>query len=124
MLVRAMIKNNDGTEDWDFGRGYGSYRTNQSAIEQDIYTALNEWQNDCFFALDSGIDWQTRLGYKNQKALLDVDIQDLVSNRTGVILLDNFTSTLEGRYYYCSMDVYTIYSTEAINLTYSNNGEA
>jgi hypothetical protein len=124
MLVRAMIKNNDGTEDWDFGRGYGSYRTNQNAIEQDIYTALNEWQNDCFFALDSGIDWQTRLGYKNQKALLDVDIQDLVSNRTGVILLDNFTSTLEGRYYYCSMDVYTIYSTDAINLTYSNNGEA
>lgn len=41
---------------------------------------LQEWYQDCFFAKENGIPWDIRMGYKNQKELLDKDILRVAQN--------------------------------------------
>lgn len=122
MIVRTAKKianAESGLYDWVFMRGYSAYKTEQNAIMQDIETALYEFQNDCYWALDNGIDWLTRLGYHNQKKLLDNDVQNTINNRYGVLQLSDFQSNVIGREYSCKCNVYTIYSTESIPVNYT-----
>lgn len=120
MQVRSIIKDNEGYEEWLFGHSLADYRTKQNQIMQDVYTALYEWKYDCFFALENGIDWYTRLGSKNQRELLDQDILDTIQNRSGVLSVLDFNSSLVGRHYTCTCNVITEYSNNndiAINFS-------
>lgn len=120
MLVRSIKRDNEGFEEWLFGHSFADYRSQQNQIMQDIYTALYEWKYDCFFALENGIDWYTRLGSKNQKELLDQDILDTIQSRPGVLSVYDFVSSVEGRHYTCSCNVFTEYSGDndiVINFT-------
>lgn len=122
MKVRAITDKKEGETglfDWVFCRGLTAYKTAQPAIIQDIKTALYEFQNDCYFALDSGIDWLTRLGYHSQKDLLDRDVQSIINDRYGVLSIANFNSNVVGRSYQMNCDVYTIYSQDTYRLSYS-----
>lgn len=121
MLVRSVAKNNYGQRYFVFGRGLTSYKTGQSAIMQDVEASLLEFENDCYWALDSGIDWKTRLGYHTQKNLLDEDIQNTIQDRYGVLGIENFSSNFdtETRNYIAQCEIYTIYSENAINFTFS-----
>lgn len=110
MLVRSIKKNDEGYSEWMFGHSYADYRNAQNQIMQDIYTALYEWKYDCFFALENGIDWYTRLGTKGQKDFLDQDVVDIIQNRQGVLSVFDFNSSVEGRHYTCSCKVFTEYS--------------
>lgn len=120
MIVRKIKKSDIGLHEWVFGRGQSSYVGQQEAIKQDILTALYCFTDDCFYDLDFGIPWLTRLGYKNQKDLLDEDIQEMIENREGVLRVQDFTSTLIGRAYSCSCKVYTQFSQDFIDLDFSN----
>lgn len=121
MLVRQVKKSTTGgLHEWVFCRGKTAYIKEQNAIKQDILTALYCFTNDCYYDLDFGIDWLTRLGYKNQKELLDEDIQRIINNRAGVLQIQNFMSTLSGREYSCSCQVITEYSENYIDLEFSN----
>lgn len=114
MLVRAISNNQDSSSrEWVFCRGLSAYKNGQKAIEQDIKSALLEFQDDCFFALQNGIDWITRLGSKNQKELLDADIVNIISNRYGVVDVQDFQSIITDRSYSSSCNVYTIFSEDA-----------
>lgn len=114
MLVRAISNNQDSSSrEWVFCRGLTAYKNSQKAIEQDIKSALLEFKNDCFFALQNGIDWLTRLGATNQKELLDSDIVKTIQNRYGVLSVYDFQSIVTDRSYSCSCNVYTIYSEDA-----------
>lgn len=119
MIVRSIIKDNEGFEEWLFGHSFADYRTQQNQIAQDIYTALYEWKYDCFFALENGIDWYTRLGSKNQKELLDNDIIACIQKREGVLNVFDFNSNLTGRHYTCSCKVFTEYSGNELNIEFS-----
>lgn len=119
MQVRTIIKNSEGYSEWVFGHSLADYKSGLAQIVQDVYTALYEWKYDCFFALDNGIDWYTRLGFKGQKELLDRDIQTVIENRIGVLNLTNFNSSLEERHYYCSCEIFTEYSIEATKIEFS-----
>lgn len=118
MKVRAVEKNSSGSVEWRLGQGYTTYIDAQKAIEQDIYCALNEFKFDCFWDLNSGIDWRSRLGLKNQKQLLDNDVIEVIKSREGVLDVQDFVSYVNDRVYSCQCTVYTIYS-ENFNLTYS-----
>ena len=120
MLVRSIKKDEDGFEEWQFGHSFADYRNKQNQIMQDIYTALYEWKFDCFFAIENGIDWYTRLGSKGQKDLLDQDIVNLIQARNGVLNVYEFNSSLIGRQYSCNCKVFTEYSNNddiVINFT-------
>lgn len=110
MLVRVAKKLASGRFEWDFGHGFSSYKREQAAVAQDIETSLYEFKYDCFFALQNGIDWITRLGKHNQRDQLDRDVQQTIQSRYGVLGVDGFSSTVVDRRYICECNVYTIFS--------------
>lgn len=119
MIVRSIKKDNSGYSEWQFGHSLADYRNGQNQIAQDIYTALYEWKYDCFFALENGIDWYTRLGYKNQKEQLDSDIVRTIENRNGVLAVFDFQSAVTGRNYNCSCKIITEFSDQELNIEFS-----
>ena len=120
MLTRAVKEIEYGRYEWVFGAGFSSYKKEQYSIEQDIRSALLEWKNDAFWALQNGIDYKTRLGNHNQRDLLDADVQRVIEGRYGVLLVQNFQSNVIDRYYTCSCEVLTIYSEIPIIIEFSN----
>ena len=98
--------------DWTFGRGKGCYVTLNQAIGLDIKTRIQSWLNDCFFALESGIDWYNRLGSKNQRTLLEVDLRRQILQAEGVTGINSFFTTLgnDSRVFTAYFDVSTVYS--------------
>lgn len=113
------IRNTDANWDWCFGHSQADYKRDVNAVGLDIQMRLKEWYQDCFFNLEQGIPWDVRLGYKNQKELLDNDILETASDVEGVLSIFNFTSTLVGRRYTCQFDVYTIYSSDTITINFN-----
>lgn len=122
MLVRAVKNNQDMSKRaWVFCRGLSAYKNQQSAISQIIKSSLLEFKNDCYFALSNGIDWLTRLGSKNQKELLDNDIQDIILSRWGVLNIFDFQSSVMERAYSCTCNVYTVFSSDPYQFNFTQN---
>ena len=61
MIVRSI----DGSNDWLFGNGKGSYKKDKAAVAQNIKTRLQSFLGNCFFASNAGLDWFNLLGTKN-----------------------------------------------------------
>lgn len=106
-----IIRQNDRNNDWTFGQSKNNYIAGNYGVLQNLKTKLQEWKRNCFFNLQAGIDWSTRLGYKGQKALLDVDIKDLIVNDVEVSTLETFESNYNesDRDYSCHFEFTTIY---------------
>lgn len=119
MLVRSAKKDNNGCLEWQFGHSFGDYKSGINQITQDIYTALQEWKYDCFFALENGIDWATRMGQRGQKELLDEDVINTIQNRQGVLSVYDFESNLMDRTYTCTCNVFTEFSLEPLTINFS-----
>lgn len=90
MKTRALDINGD----FQFGRGLQSYVTEKNALKQNISTRLKSWKNDCFFAMDDGVDWQNFLDI-GMKKYLDIDIKRVVLQTEGVLRISSYTSTLD-----------------------------
>lgn len=106
------IRNVDSKNDWTFGQSLTNYLTEEKAVILDIQLKIREWYQDCFFALQNGIPWRTRLGGYNQKERLDSDVINTIMSVEGVLSIESFTSQLYGRNYYAQVSVYTQYSTQ------------
>lgn len=113
MIIRAIDNNND----WTFGKGKSSYKSNQLALIQNLKTKLQEWKGDCFFDIDAGVDWKNRLAKRSQVAPLREEIRTVilkVDGVTEVVNLDlNFNST--SRNLTLNYSVKTIYSTNPVS---------
>ncbi len=103
MSVRALDKNHD----WTFGKGLNDYLKESKEIKQNVKTRILQWKNDCFFALDEGVDWNTFLNKAESKLLTD-DIRRVIVQTVGVADLIDFSASLENRVLNCS---YTIVDT-------------
>jgi len=111
------IRKNDRNNDWCFGNSQADFLIdNNNAIAQDLKTKLQEWKFDFFANLQSGIDWRTRLGYRNQKTLLDRDIKTIITNNENVLILSSYSSEVKDRSFFLSFSVYTIYSELPITI--------
>lgn len=113
-----LIRNIDDNNDWTFGQSQTNYVTGQNAVVLDIKLKLQEWLNDCFFALQNGIPWDIRLGSKNQKELLDSDILKIAKSVEGVLNIYNFESIVLNRRYRAQFSVYTRYSDQFIGIVF------
>jgi hypothetical protein len=89
MKVRAL----DALGDWVFGRGIQSYKTDIDALKQSVMTRLRQWLNNCFFAMDEGVDWANELDI-GTKGALDLDIKRVILQTGGVLRISEYTSTL------------------------------
>lgn len=107
-----QIRNVDSRWDWTFGQSQTNYVKDEYAIILDIQMRIKEWYGDCFFALQNGIPWQTRLGSHGQKGLLDQDLIKRIQETDGVLRVSDFSSSTDGRRYRAQCSVYTRFSIE------------
>ena len=106
MKIRRLDENGD----WVFGEGLSSYLKDGNAIKLHIKTRLLEWIDDCFFALDAGVDWQNRLD-KGQAVLLESEIRRVILRTLNVVSLETISITIIDRKFRVDYTVKTIYST-------------
>jgi len=90
MIFRAIT----GDNDWTFGRGTGSYFTANDAIMADVKTSLLFFLNDCYFAMNTGIDWWGLLGAKNPAARNNIILKcrQVISQKEGVVRINRITA--------------------------------
>jgi len=106
-----IFRNLSDIGDWEFGKGIQDFTSENKAIGMNIQTRIQSWVGDCFFDMNSGIDWLNRLGSKNQRALLELDLKRIIMQSEGVVRLLSFNTDLNGRSFSASYSVQTIYST-------------
>lgn len=103
MIFRALDENHD----WRWGKGKADFLTTNEAIGMNIKTRLLSWVGDCFFDQNAGIDWWNRLGSKNQRILLELDLKRIILQSDGVIGIVEFQTNLVGRRFSASYTVNT-----------------
>lgn len=86
-----------GSRDWTFGQGANSYFVKQQAIAANIRTSLLFFLNDCFFAMNVGIDWWNLLGTKNPQAEANIMLQTraTIIRCEGVVRINSVTTQLD-----------------------------
>lgn len=107
-----IFRNLDENHDWCFGKGKNDMTRENKAIGLNIKTRIMSWVGDCFFDEGAGIDWWNRLGSKNQRGLLEMDLKRIILQSEGVTGLMSFTTNVTGRKFTASYSVMTEYSDE------------
>lgn len=107
-----LFRNLDADGDWQFGAGFSSLASAQKAIGLNIKTRIQSWVGDCFFDMAAGIDWVNRLGSKNQRTLLELDLRRIILQSQGVTGLVEFTTNMVGRAFTANYTVNTIYGQQ------------
>lgn len=92
MIFRTI--STDG--DWNFGKGINDYAQNEEAINLNIKTRLLSWVGDCFFALQDGIDWRSRLDTGQQRALVE-EIKSNLLRAFGVVGINSVEAIFDGQ---------------------------
>lgn len=108
MIFRNLNQNGD----WTFGAGFANYVAGNQAIGINIKTRILSWLKDCFFDLNAGIDWANRLGSKNQRALLELDLRRIILQSFGVTGIVIFDTNLTNRSFTAHYTVNTIFGKE------------
>lgn len=114
----TLIRGLDNQGDWLFGHGMIDYRSKKEGIGLDVVTRIKEWKYDWFADYEKGIDWRTRLGSKNQKELLDEDIQNVIEETRNIVSITGFESTLDTsqRVYTAQVAISTVYGEDKLEL--------
>jgi hypothetical protein len=89
-IVRALDANGDFT----FGGGESNYLEGNLAIGQQIKCRLLEFTGNCFWSVQSGLNWPNLLGQRNNQALLNLQIGSIISNTNGVTSLQQLNVNL------------------------------
>lgn len=85
MRVRKL----DGGNDWTFGQGMANYINGSDAIRQNVATRIKSFQNDWFLDTDAEIDWFNILGSKNNKNIIEREVERVTKETFGVASVDN-----------------------------------
>ena len=117
-IVRAL----DTQGDWTYGKGRNDYKSDIDAVAQNIQTRLASFLNDCFFSLNSGIDWFNLIGSKNQTAL-NLAISAMILNTDFVTGILQLSVTLNSaRNFRVVYNVQTTYSVSLVGEFTYNTG--
>ncbi len=110
------IRNLTAGGDFTFGKGLQSYLTGEAAIGEDIKTWLLLWTGNCFWSLQSGINYRQLLD-KGQKARLLSALQGGILGRSGVMGINQLSASLDEqtRQLTVTYDVQTIYTNSFKN---------
>lgn len=86
-----------GSCDWTFGQGVNTYFVREQAIAANIRTSLLFFLNDCFFAMNVGVDWWNLLGTKNPQAQANILLQtrQTLIRCEGVVRINSVTTQLD-----------------------------
>ena len=92
MIIRKI----DNENDWLFGHGLSDYALDQAGIEENVKTRLQSWVGDCFFALQDGVDWRSRLDVGQKSNLLN-ELKTEILQSEGVVAVLSITGNFDGR---------------------------
>ncbi len=114
----ATVRALDADHDFQFGRGLQSYKSDLDALKQSVQTRLMQWKNNCFFAMDEGVDYANELDI-GTKGALDLDIKRVILQTADVLRIDNYSSTLgaDSRAISISCEIQTKYGDLALEET-------
>lgn len=90
MIIRKV----DGENDWTFGKGLSNYAIEQLAVEENIKSRILSWGGDCFFALEEGVDWKSRLDVGQADNLLQ-EIKSVILQSFGVVGVNSIDGTFD-----------------------------
>ena len=98
-------------ENWDFnfGAGLQNYASESMAVAYNLKSQILSWYRDCFFDMETGIDWKNILGSKVSKSEADAAIRKIVAANNEVDEILFFESSLTNRVYTCTIRIKTIY---------------
>lgn len=106
----TKIRTLDNNGDWTFGKGKSNYRVDEKALAQHIISRVREWKTDCFFAQENGVDWNNRLGYKNQETILEDEIRDILLKTDQVLEVLSVNANIDNRKVVITASIKSIYS--------------
>lgn len=108
MIIRQV----DANGDWTFGKGLANYAKNEQAIDQNVKTRILSWIGDCFFALQDGIDWKSRLDV-GQQLNLESEIKANIVAAFGVVGVTSLSFKFDpsNRLETIHYDIQTIFSS-------------
>jgi hypothetical protein len=111
-----IFRNLTGSGDWTFGQGRQNYLKNNDAIMRNIKSRLLSFKNDCFFALQDGVDWFTILGQKDQDLFLN-EIRRVIIGSYGVVKINTVDALLDtsGRVMTVHYNINTFFTTNQTN---------
>ena len=110
-----IIRNLDTDGDWTFGKGLSNFLSGELALQLNIKTRLQSWLNDCFFALQEGIDYRNLLD-KGQEQNLRHAAKSMILASEGVLAIRELTAVLDsGRRLTITYSIDTIYSSNIKN---------
>lgn len=110
-----IFRNLDENHDFCFGKGKNDFLRESAAIGLNVKTRLLSWVGDCFFDLNAGIDWWNRLGSKNQRTLLELDMRRVILQSEDVTGITEFSTDQVGRDFNASYAINTVYSKEFLD---------
>nr|DAW57994.1 MAG TPA: hypothetical protein [Caudoviricetes sp.] len=99
----------DDNWDWNIGKGRQDFSSDSLAVAYSIKTKILSWYRDCFFDMETGIDWKNILGSKVSKSDADAAIRKIITTEENVSDLLFFESTMVGRNYNCSARIKTVF---------------
>ena len=100
----------DGNWDWNFGKGLNDYADDALGVAYTVKMKILSWYKDCFFEMDSGIDWKNILGSKVSKEEADAQIKDIIQSEPEITELVYFDSSVTDRIYSATIRFKTIYN--------------
>ena len=106
MRVRAL----DGNWDWKFGKSKQDYASESLATAYDVKQKILSWYNDCFFDMQSGIDYKNLLVEKGGKQQIDNSIKKILLVQPDIIEITYFESSVTDRKYTLTTRFKTVYN--------------
>lgn len=107
MIIRAIDSNGDIT----FGQGKQNYLTGQAAVGLNIQTRLLSFLNNCYWAMNFGIDWFTFLGGANSAIQIQLAVTAMIAQSYGVVNINNVSVNQVGRSYFSSYSINTKFTS-------------
>lgn len=83
----------DSDNDWTFGRGLATYKTNKAAVVQSVTTRLKSFANDWFLDMSANIDWIGLTGQLGAQSRIIAEVERVVLSTNGVAKLDSIDVT-------------------------------
>lgn len=106
MRVRTL----DNNWDWQFGKSRQCYASGSLATAYDVKQKILCWYNDCFFDMQSGIDYKNLLGEKGGKQQIDNSIKKILLVQPDIVEITYFESSVADRKYTLTTRFKTVYN--------------
>ena len=105
MRVRTL----DSNWDWQWGRSRQDYADASLGVAYDVKQKILCWYRDCFFDMQTGIDYKNLLGAKGTKPEIDSAVKKIIITNPDIVEMTYFDSSVTDRKYTANIRFKTIY---------------